>query len=689
MRRFIRRLLRLLFLLASLALVAVAWLILTPARHIPKIPPIDESVALDQGWGRGIVAAARQAYYYAPIGTSLRNLRYDWLVQLEMPWGKSRFAEPSHLRSYGFIVDPQPTAANLAQLPVGLARRFDPEIGEAVVDVNCALCHTAQLIVTRPGRRIAVRVDGGPAAHAFMTSRRGHFLPTLTASLASTYLNPFKFRRFGREVLGKEGFAHGKWQLHEDLGHVLAAFVRQSWRERRAHLYPVEEGFGRTDGLARLANGLFGDELAARASVEPLGGGLRGANRALGGAPVRYPSLWNDWKRGRPQYVSSVSQPMAHGMLEALRGGARVSMLDRYGRPVPREERYRTSLQVENLHRIDAALQRLEPPRWPEEVFGRIDRAKAEWGRRLFERHCLRCHGACEVRAVIKTADAPLRTANDPLWETTVVPVTEIGTDPKAAVAFVSRTVDLQATGLAPADVRAAFRPALDEQRRRLGILESEAAALRKANDPSSAQVEAGLRARVARLDALTRQLDALDMTRVPIGTALHLVLTLARQHRYEQRGFTPEQRDCLDGFGTLDLPPAAREYEARPLAGVWASAPFLHNGSVPTLFQLLSPQDERDDRFFVSPGAFDPVAVGVDAKAEGDGFWFDTRLEGNSSVGHEFRAGYAGPGNGPQYGVIGPALSVEERWALVEYLKVHEDPVTPLGRVAPDCGLR
>jgi hypothetical protein len=42
-----------------------------------------------------------------------------------------------------------------------------------------------------------------------------------------------------------------------------------------------------------------------------------------------------------------------------------------------------------------------------------------------------------------------------------------------------------------------------------------------------------------------------------------------------------------------------------------------------------------------------------------------------------------------PQYGVIGPPLSPDERWAIVEYLKIHEDPPTPPGRVPPDCGIR
>jgi len=99
-------------------------------------------------------------YYYTPQGTSLEGLRYDWLVHLEMPWGKERFANPAHLRSYGFIVDPEPTAANPDQLPVGFAKRFDPELGEAVLDVTCAACHTGQLVVDRGGKRTALRVDG-------------------------------------------------------------------------------------------------------------------------------------------------------------------------------------------------------------------------------------------------------------------------------------------------------------------------------------------------------------------------------------------------------------------------------------------------------------------------------------------------------------------------------------------------
>ena len=679
MKRLIGWVLRLAVLLAAVVVVLVLWLIQRTARYDPSVPPIDDYVYLDQGWGRGHDAALRQAYYYTPQGTSLKNLRYDWLVHLEMPWGERRFADPAHLRSYGFIVDPQPTGANPDQLPVGFARRYDPELGEAVLDITCAACHTGQLVVDRGGRRTGVRIDGGPAAHAFTATKLGHFVPTLAASLASTYLNPVKFRRFGKKVLGEAAWGRGKWRLHADLGDVLGALLKQGWNDGRKHLYPVEEGFGRTDALARIGNTVFGDE-------------LDGANDSVGDAPVSYPYLWNIWKFDWVQYNASVSQPMARNMGEAFGVGARLHLLDRYGRPLPHEERFRTSVMVENLHRIETTLQRLEPPKWREDVLGPVDRAKAERGRALFEANCRHCHGPFEQPPPIKAYLDPLRAPADPLWKMTIVPITEVGTDPTAAMNFVRRTVDLTRTGLAPEEVAAAEQPALTEARRRLSLLDAQVAQAVARKDPSAESLAKAAAWEKDRVEAAASAVAGIRMSAVPLGLALNVLGLIAREHHYGERGYTAEQRACLDGFGSLDLPEIVPAYKSRPLAGVWATGPFLHNGSVPTLYQLLSPRDERDARFFVSPGAFDPVNVGVDTKARGSGFWFDTRLPGNANVGHEFRAGYV-PGktdaDDPQYGVIGPALSPDERRAIVEYLKVHEDPPTPAGRVPPDCGIR
>ncbi|MGZ4854764.1 MAG: c-type cytochrome [Candidatus Angelobacter sp.] len=90
----------------------------------------------------------------------------------------------------------------------------------------------------------------------------------------------------------------------------------------------------------------------------------------------------------------------------------------------------------------------------------------------------------------------------------------------------------------------------------------------------------------------------------------------------------------------------------------------YLHNGSVPNLFALLSSQSERLDRFWTGSKQFDPVKVGYDTTEFKGSYLFDTSGPGNSNKGHEFKDGPRGNG------VIGPALSPEDRWAIIEYLK-------------------
>jgi hypothetical protein len=100
--------------------------------------------------------------------------------------------------------------------------------------------------------------------------------------------------------------------------------------------------------------------------------------------------------------------------------------------------------------------------------------------------------------------------------------------------------------------------------------------------------------------------------------------------------------------------------YKARPLNGVWSSAPFLHNGSVPNLYQLLLPAKDRVKKFYIGSMEFDPKNVGYDTIQVKESFLFDTSLAGNSNSGHEYGAGYGGL----------PALTDEERWQLIEYIK-------------------
>ena len=108
------------------------------------------------------------------------------------------------------------------------------------------------------------------------------------------------------------------------------------------------------------------------------------------------------------------------------------------------------------------------------------------------------------------------------------------------------------------------------------------------------------------------------------------------------------------------------------PLDGVWSSAPYLHNGSVPTLRDV-SAQDKRPASFCVGSREFDPVNVRVVTKASEDDACaagltdFDVSLLGNSNRGHSFEGKETDVRKLPP-GVIGPELTVDERRSLVEY---------------------
>lgn len=106
-----------------------------------------------------------------------------------------------------------------------------------------------------------------------------------------------------------------------------------------------------------------------------------------------------------------------------------------------------------------------------------------------------------------------------------------------------------------------------------------------------------------------------------------------------------------------------ASGYTAAPLAGVFATAPYLHNGSVPTLDALLLPPEARPDAFAMGAVLFDPVTVGLgpaiaNAVAVGEFNAANRKgapIVGNSNLGHAY----------PKH-----PLSAVERAQLILYLK-------------------
>ncbi len=271
-------------------------------------------------------------------------------------------------------------------------------------------------------------------------------------------------------------------------------------------------------------------------------------------------------------------------------------------------DRFRTTVLAERLLEIEQWVAVLEAPPWDEGLLGEIDPDLAARGAELYAEHCQACHRD-QAYAYDET--------DHRLLEVTMVGKEEIGTDPTMLESFDGRRVlpgpftELAANGNADR-VRA---------------------------DALLSHVVGG----VVRKDFVDRQIPREEQ-----------VLYFGGRLTAEGKPF--------DGWTK------GPSYKAGPLAGVWATAPFLHNGSVPTLYDLLSPEDERPTTFWVGSTTFDPIAVGF-LSAHDDLtnaerarlFHFDTRRPGNANTGHIY------PKNA--------GLSHDQRLALIEYVKTLRGP--------------
>jgi hypothetical protein len=371
-----------------------------------------------------------------PQGASAGAVRYSWFVDLEL-LSRERFAAPAHVRKY-FIVDPEPSRESY-QLPVGFTHHFDPAIGERT-DISCAACHRAS-----PSRRMVTRAPFASmgASRTCLHRQPGNFAPVLLGrswTRGPTHGNSIASRRMCSAPRPR-----ARPRLRKALRATITAMLGAGQNNPLRGLYPVHEGFGRTDALGRIGNTAFGDHLSK-------------SNYQIGDAPVSYPYLWNIWKFDWVQYNGSVAQPLARNVGEALGVGAVTPLQDAAGAPLPPWARYRSSVDIAGLVRVEHALQMLRPPAWPEDILGAIDHARPRAVR----------HSSCGIarmsrsvaEAARRRATAPLKPSNDLSWRISDQ-LEHIGTDPNAPPGFIGRRYDLSATGLSNQDLQQALRPLL------------------------------------------------------------------------------------------------------------------------------------------------------------------------------------------------------------------------------------
>ena len=269
---------------------------------------------------------------------------------------------------------------------------------------------------------------------------------------------------------------------------------------------------------------------------------------------------------------------------------------------------YRSSILLRNLGALEHWIKMLRAPRWPENILGPINQAMAKEGRKIYfgentEAKCVECHAYVPHD---KEMDA---------YVAKLIPQSEIETDPKMAENFLLEK-----------------NPQTGEKWSS-GLLEGE-------GDFKSTYKRRGeALVHISQEVALNKLYDS-------------AVGAFWSRSNSEQNPDNATQ--CHNAVDEKGKPIAC--YKARPLNGIWATAPYLHNGSVPNLWQLLHSED-RSPEFHVGSREFDPKHVGFSIMAGINTSRLDTSIEGNSNKGH----------SGPKQG---RNLTPEQKWQLIEFLK-------------------
>jgi hypothetical protein len=556
--------------------------LLLPGPGAAQTSGSDSVIYLDQAWSQ----ADREFYYNVSQGSAAMN--YAAFMNLEVAGSQELFRSDANSDRFGLITQAANPTTNPDGLPVGLAKWAVPEgrwKGE-YIGLNCSACHNAQLHYK--GKKI--RIDGGVGNTFDFVA----YVAALNDALQATLKDAAKFDRLAARAGATS--AEAKADLRK---RVEADGKRVNYYHSTVLMRPFATGPARIDAISAIIGRLM--------SVEP----NIPENNFTPLAPTKPPFLWNAPQGSWTQWRASKQDPIDRNLGEVMG----VYMLMDLTSKTPEEGLFTASTAVPNLQKIEDLLERLAPPKWPEEIFGKIDRQKARAGEALFADYCASCHNAWPYTWT------EANKYGKRYLEVGLVPQKYVGTDP-------TQFEDL--------------RPYV-----------------------------------------LTRQLAPYVLPPfegkeiVPTGV---LYITLQRRivdAALSKVKLSPEEELNLHGYREYPLPrPPSRVYKAAPRDGVWATPPFMHNGSVPNLYEMLLPAQQRSKTFYIGR-EFDPVKVGLDTTGASGRFLYDTTQRGNSNAGHSFENGPLGDG------IVGPLLADEQRWALVEYLKSipsEAGRVTPFG---------
>jgi hypothetical protein len=428
------------------------------------------------------------------------------------------------------------------------------------------------------------------------------FTLAVLASVKATLKDTAKFERFARGAGAADRAA-----LRAHLSTFATWFEKRTERnaEYSENGVTVHWGPGRIDGLSNPINETvcklaeLGDA-KLRAAIEIPG------NCVPGQPAASIPHLWGETKLEFVQWVANVHSSLGRnvGEVDGVFGHSWVEA-DSQGKPV-----FRSSADMRASHILEGWLSQLKPPKWKtmagQGLVPPLDDKLVTRGAAVYEQRCQQCH------SINPDLTAP-NAAGYRYWKVNMSTVDEVGTDPTQIKAFLTRKATV------PALLIDAFKATFG------------ASAVGPDNSVNAQQ---------------------------------YTVFTVGAQIRggFGAAGISGAEllkvTECRDARQQTKM-----GYRARSLEGVVFTAPYLHNGSIPTLDDLLKPAAERPKKFYLGCPDYDTTRLGFACNERSPRAWrMDTTLPANSNAGHEF----------------GTDLPPGDKAALLEYLKALEEPAAP-----------
>jgi hypothetical protein len=582
----------------SVGWVATALLSFSPTLAIGETPL--SYITIDQGssWTKEV----RKDFYSRDQGSRLIPL--SWMVALKQSNGKP-FLEDS-LSRYGYLVN---DLSDRPGLPVGFtvsnAGAGNIIGGGEVIGMTCSACHTRQITANQK----TYRIDGGPALVDFQS-----LLTDLDKAVDTILTDQVQFSEFAKAVLGPGSTTDEQTRLQKQ---VADWFLPYHTIMSKSLPTTTPWGLGRLDAIGMIFNRITGLDIGTSSKY------LIPENIRQATAPARYPYLWNSQTQDKTQWPGVADNGsdilgLARNLGQVYGVFAEFHPKKASWRPLGIHYLDKNSASFSGLHDLEEMVKKIGPPKFP----GTVDTALASKGKEIFELKteeggCKDCHAI---------APGETRFFNRKTWLT---PLQDVGTDS-----------------------------------RQYGVLEWKAnpGVLKGA---SILNFVGPLGADAMSIDILkVSVLGSILQHYVPVlppVVAASNVTTMDSSRLEAMTSLSGPQIGELNGvFKSANINvPHPYKYESRVLQGVWAAAPYLHNGSVRSLAELLEPAERRASIFEVGP-EYDLQNLGLAKDQPMSTYSITTtdcsdRNSGNSRCGHEF----------------GTQLNVKQKAALLEYLKI------------------